>query len=500
MILNDTTTIEDIKDYLKKNKYTNEIITYLIANGTGTYLNIKDIDGDTPLIISSENSKTTSSEDIVRKLIDLGANVNIQNEDGYSALMLSSMNSNNTSTENNVKMLIDAGANLDDKEGEEGNTALIFSVLNSDTTSTENTVKMLIDAGANLDIQNNYKYNALILAAMNSNSSSSENTVKMLIDAGANLDIQGEDGLTALIMAVMNSNSSSSENTVKMLIDAGANLDIQNDEGNTALIISVMNSNENIVKMLIDAGANRYLKNNDGDDALSIAIKNNASNIIDLLDPNKKLLEQKIRVNITKTAKILDLIELSEEDVNIEDYIEQDKDNIVIVYNKNSYYLTKRSIINKQIKDALIYPCLKPNTLRPENILRNKPLYDLKKIGFVYGYPCVINIFLNNPDSQLFALINTNETYPSFVSHDVLNGGTMVSALHCQSGQESKISYMITSIPSTKDNPDSVQMGGYVEQNIALIKKKINNKKRKKTIKKRKNIKKKNTIKKLRKH
>ena len=78
------------------------------------------------------------------------------------------------------------------------------------------------------------------------------------------------------------------------------------------------------------------------------------------------------------------------------------------------------------------------------------------------------------------------------MSDDVLNrGGSYVSGLHCQEGQTSKISQLYVAVPSTKDNPDTIQMGGV--KTTKRKKKSSQQKKYKKTVKKNKHKKRKRT-------
>jgi len=149
--------------------------------------------------------------------------INKQNEKGLTALMMASRNSKTESTENTVKMLIEAKANVDLQE-KDGWTALMMASRYSNGDSTENTVKMLIEAKANVDLQNNDGWTALMMACGYSNGDSTENTVKMLIEAKANIDLHNNNGWTALMMACRNSTTESTENTVKMLIEADDNL------------------------------------------------------------------------------------------------------------------------------------------------------------------------------------------------------------------------------------------------------------------------------------
>ena len=385
----------------------------------------------------------------------------------------------------------DFSSDVMNQVNKKGDTALIIAARNSDkinsrrNTYGDDIVKMLIAAGADLDIQNKYEATALIYAVdAVVNGDNTTEIVKMLIDARADLDIQDEGGETALMNA-------GNTDVLRMLIDAGANLDIQDKNGATALMHIVENvgdtSTEETVKMLIDAGAKLNIKDKDRktaydyipddyipDDSVRFDLRivlSSSPRGADAADGGadaealSALLSQRIRINITKEASFTDPITMEEENINICDYIEEDKDNIVIVYNNNEYFFTTRQIISTQKDDATVYPCVRAShAIIPhrENVISTKPLYDLKKIGFVYSHFCDMKRYFNNPDNQLFAIINTKQEYPSFVSDRIFSGRDrdVVSGLHCQEGQESKISYMIVAVPSTKDNPDTIQMRG----------------------------------------
>ena len=186
------------------------------------------------------------------------------------------------------------------------------------------------------------------------------------------------------------------------------------------------------------------------------------------------------RVDINKTVSFFDTIMQEDDEINIADYINEDKNNIVIVYDNNKYYFSNRETINQNKNNATVYPCKTSSTAiipRRENVYMNKPLYDLKKIGFLAGYFCDMKEYNNYPKLQTFALINTNESYPSFVSKRILNDGSgadVESALHCQEGQDSKISKLVYAYPSIQDN--TTQSGG-------KQRKKRENKKTRKNIK-----------------
>ena len=70
-------------------------------------------------MLASCNSKTESSEETVKILIEAGADVNLYEEDGWTALMLASRNSKTGSSEETVKILLEAGAIVTKETNEE---------------------------------------------------------------------------------------------------------------------------------------------------------------------------------------------------------------------------------------------------------------------------------------------------------------------------------------------------------------------------------------------
>ncbi len=153
--------------------------------------------------------------DLIPKYID---KINEKNTNGWSELMLASLNSRTDSTEDTVKMLLDHGADMDLQEND-GWAALMLASRYSRTDSTEDTVKMLLDHGADVNLQEKSGWTALMVASRNSRTESTEETVKMLLDHGADMNLQQNDGWTALMFASRNSRTDSTEETVKMLLD-----------------------------------------------------------------------------------------------------------------------------------------------------------------------------------------------------------------------------------------------------------------------------------------
>lgn len=165
----------------------------------------------------------------------------------------------------------------------------------------------------------------------------------------------------------------------------------------------------------------------------------------------------RILANITKVVDFEDPIIMTTEKIHVGRYILEDPDNVVIVYGDNKYFFTKREYMYNQMHDATVYPC-KTKGAPLEHIFENvddhvinKPLYDLKKIGLIVPF-CDIMVFFENPQVQLFGLINDTQNYPSFISKNCIDGHCGYGALHCQDGQESYITRMVVAVPSTTDN------------------------------------------------
>jgi ankyrin repeat protein len=199
------------------------------------HVNLKDKDGGTALMRG-----VFLNEEIVKILIDAGADLNVQDSFGLTALM----NSVRIISIKNIKHLLDAGANVNLQDND-GKTALIFE---ADNTKGEN-IRYLLAAGANVNHRDCWGQTALIRGI---GSLDIEN-YKLLIDAGADVNLQNGIGWTPLFKAVINSGIE----IVKLLLAAGANVNYQNKEGQTALSLAMDKRHEEIIQLLLDAGAKK---------------------------------------------------------------------------------------------------------------------------------------------------------------------------------------------------------------------------------------------------
>ena len=207
-----------------------------------------------------------------------------------------------------------------------------------------------------------------------------------------------------------------------------------------------------------------------------------------------KSIKDKVLINLNEEVESYDPIEMEPINVTIKDYIKKDKDNIVIAYEnrkegKNEYFFTKHSIIattyldlsdiekeeeRKEIieeaeyrdfyrKENLVFPCKQADTTliaREENVI-NYAYFDLAKLGFINAPQkyCDMQKYDINRNNQLFAVVPLVDAggkqvkYPSFVGlENYFNpDADVVSALHCQDGQENKVCRLIVGTPTCGD-------------------------------------------------
>ncbi len=163
-------------------------------------------------MIMREIRKAEPNLNLVSDLILLGANLEWRDDDNGYAPLHGAVRSGNVEI---VRMLIDAGADVNVQDAE-GRTPLYL-------TSNEEIARMLIGAGAKLDIQDNWNFTPLHRAAR----FGEVGIIRMLIGAGADVNVQDNRGETPLHRAAYYGYVE----IVRILIDAGARKNIFDYEG-----------------------------------------------------------------------------------------------------------------------------------------------------------------------------------------------------------------------------------------------------------------------------
>ncbi|ORX49345.1 ankyrin [Piromyces finnis] len=204
---------------------------------------------------------------IIKKLIELvpSINVNIRETNGDTPLVIACQ-----SGESEIAMYL-LNHNADPSIiCECGSTALYVSSFSYDI----NLIRSLLNHGAQLNILCQYHISPLMEACRNG----LDETTKLFLEYGADLNLQGSEGSSALQLACYNNNNSIVEELLKY---ETTNINIQTHEGYTPLMTSCNHKNRNITLQLLNAGANIYLKNNNGQTAFHIACTQKFNEIID---------------------------------------------------------------------------------------------------------------------------------------------------------------------------------------------------------------------------
>ncbi|BCS83526.1 repeat protein [Cotonvirus japonicus] len=141
----------------------------------------------------------------------------------FTALMYTSCGSNDYDYYNIVKILLDHGANTNIQEIMGNNTALMLAVVNNYKYDNLKIIDLLIKSGAKINMINRNGESALMLACKYN---SSLELVQLLIDNGAIVNLSDKNGKKALEFARENKESYS--NNMKKIIKLLENYTIKN--------------------------------------------------------------------------------------------------------------------------------------------------------------------------------------------------------------------------------------------------------------------------------
>ena len=218
-----------------------EVVKFLIDNGAD--VNLKNNGGMTALMSASD-----VSHELIELLIKSGARVNEVDDNGKSALMYAIISSSDIEV---VKFLIDNGANVNLKSND-GETAL----MNAYIRGNKELVELLINSGADANLISNLKDNYGRAKLMEASEIGNKEAVELLIKSGVGVNEVDDNGKSALMYACEKHIISSSDiEVVKFLIDNGANVNLKSNDGETALMNAYIRGNKELVELLINSGA-----------------------------------------------------------------------------------------------------------------------------------------------------------------------------------------------------------------------------------------------------
>lgn len=209
---------------------------------------------------------------VVETLIKAGANINTI-IDGRSPLMQAIEWAFSPDDVQIVRLLIEAGANLEVQD-KYGNTALMIAI----EKDKSEIVEMLISAGASSEQVESVN---LLKACQ----SETIEQIQELLQSNANPNVKDTSGLSALGVAAATGNRA----VVRLLIDAGVDIEAKDAKGCTPLMAAISKARIEVIQELLQAGADIHAvdeyNRNVTDHAYDAAIpKSMRRNILRILD------------------------------------------------------------------------------------------------------------------------------------------------------------------------------------------------------------------------
>jgi len=248
---------KNFKELLEASKNGNLKKVELLLKENNVDINEKDSIGDSIGNTALMEACEYGHLEIVKLLIEKGADVNLDNNFGITALMYASKKGYLKIIELLLKN--DADINYQDNYGKNSAyTALIYACKEGQLE----TVKLLLKKGANINEKDVSNETALLIAC----SSGHLEIVKLLLKNGADMNQVDKFGFNSLMMAT----KAGKLEIVKFLVENGADVKYKNKTGDTALTLAYDNrrdeesssfeegeSSSKIVDFLLDNGADK---------------------------------------------------------------------------------------------------------------------------------------------------------------------------------------------------------------------------------------------------
>jgi ankyrin repeat protein len=456
----------------------------------GADVNARDDNGRTAAFVVASRESPNERNSHLTALVNKGANLNIQTNEGKTPLM-ALIDLDERGSYNIMVMSIIALPSIDLTLADNlGQTALMKACKNANGSVVNQLVNSGKDIG--LDQQDNNGNTALMIVSGLFNAEDQDMIVETLVNEGADKTIQNNQGQTAYdIMKDANPRS----NVLSLLVDYSVNarpsrarshtrppsvdmtgtprrisipspvVDSQptTDDGETGEDDEGWVNARPLPRIQVAPTANTGQRRRlpwevnppRGRTTTPSSTRRRRRRDEDADDEDvpatRRQVRRDIKINVNQAVDWFDpIMQEEEKGVVIKERLAENPANIVIAYGPNfsNFYFTDRNVIASQAPDATFYPCKVTDTMRPTNIVRSKPLYDFKMIGLIEGSFCDASALRKKPNHQVFAIAETGKTYPSFVSEAVLNrGASFVSGLHCQAGQERRVSELVAATP-----------------------------------------------------
>ncbi len=231
-----------------------------------------DSDGNNLLLLVSQlrSKEPKDRKEIVKRLLDLGANVNARNAKGETPLSIATI----SFFPDIALTYIDHGADIDWKSKDGKNMMYLAAYAGSDKM-----IRILSEKGIDVNTRDDKGWTALHYAA----SWGSSRAVNPLINCGANINIKNKEGQTPVFLtgsdmrlfcyAPMDKDNFP-KGVIKAFVDAGIPVKQSNEHKETLLHIAARYCRLEAVQFLIDRGADISAKTKDGKTPLHYSMHN----------------------------------------------------------------------------------------------------------------------------------------------------------------------------------------------------------------------------------
>ena len=226
-------------------------------------LNSKDQSGKTPLHFASQYGHF----DMVKILIERGAEVNVENNNGETPLHYASA----YGQENVAEFLISNGAELEYRSWRHGDTPAHAAAIGGHVEM----VSFLDQKGARLDVLNDFGETPLHYAA----DFGHIKVVEYLIAEGQEINSKNKDGWTPLHYAAFSGRTDAAE----LMISQGADVAARDNFGQTPLYRASWNGHRKTAELLVVKGSDIDTKDQGGDTPLHGAAYEGHGDVVKLL-------------------------------------------------------------------------------------------------------------------------------------------------------------------------------------------------------------------------
>ena len=236
----------------------------------GAAVDVPGDEGRTPLIVASGFGSMDARIDVVRWLLDHGADADMESQSDllWTPIMLAAVNGYLEV----VRILLEHGVHIN-AASKHGYTSLSQSTYYGHVE----TVRLLLHHGADIGTRDeNYE---TPLHAASSPSRLDLKVARLLLEHNAEVDAKNKDGRTPLHLA----SSLGHTEVVRLLLDHGANPNAEDTEGLTPLHLATSAGNTEIVRLLLDRDASVDMKNKNGKTPLQMAAMQGSHEIVQML-------------------------------------------------------------------------------------------------------------------------------------------------------------------------------------------------------------------------